>query len=915
MRRGKPPFFVSLHGDCNTPPFVTMWFRLSQIILRNRLLILIIIGLLTSVFAYFAATNVKPDTKFANMLPESVPERADHEYLKATFGEDGNIVVLGIEEVDIFQLDNFNAWYELGSKLKSIPGVDSVFSVAHLFKLEADVDSKTFVLAPVVSGSAINQIEVDSIKREIEQLPFYADLLYRYADGKHISLMMVALNLKKFNSNERGTVIYDIRDTVQLYAANFPKVRYSGIPYIREVVANKVQAEMKIFVGLALAITALILFLFFRSLRTMLACLAVVAIGVVWSLGTIGMLNFPISILMSVIPPVIIVIGIPNCIFLLNKYHREYSLHGNKILALTRIIQKIGNATFLTNTTTALGFATFMFTSSEKLQQFGLVASLNILMLFVISLCVIPIIFSYLNPPTDKHLRHLETRWVQFFVEVLVSLALKRRNAVYGVVLVVLTLSIVGMTKMKTTGNMASDLPQGDEVLDDLIHFEQKFGGVMPFEILIDSRKKGGATDKELIARIEKLQQLFPDYKLNGKPIFSTSLSVADAVKFANQALNFGDTAYYSLEMSSRDRLNLKKYLENSTNGTNVSNQFLDSNARVTRVSVQIADIGSNEMEDVIADMHLILDTLFNPDRKYVDSLHTALRNASEADKQQKLAAIFAYDPKLRFNVEEAYIGADTLLAPRFAEEDDLIYQFASKKGFADTLAKYIDLRRVEFKITGAAIVLARSTSYFLNNLIMSITIAILAISIIMSLLFKSWKMVLVSLFPNFIPLLFTAGIMGWFGIPIKPSTMLVFSIAFGISVDDTIHFLAKYRQELRHKVWDMKGCAISALRESGMSMIYTSVILFFGFIIFTFSSFGGTIALGVLVSLTLLVAMITNLVLLPSLLLSLNKLVTNKAFKEPYLEIYDEEYEIDLHELEVKVAPDDDIVKTTEIK
>jgi len=897
----------------DTRPALVMWFRLSQIILRNRLLILIIIGLLTSVFAYFAATNVKPDTKFANMLPESVPERADHEYLKATFGEDGNIVVIGIEGVDIFELDRFNAWYELGTKLKTIPGVDSVFSVAHLFKLEADNDTKTFNLVPVVGGMASSQSEVDSLKREIEMLPFYSELLYRYADGEHISLMMVALNLKRFNSNERGTVIYDIRDTVQTYAAQFPTIRYSGIPYIRDVVANKVQAEMKIFVGFALLITALILFLFFRSLSTMLACLAVVAIGVIWSLGTIGMLNFPISILMSVIPPVIIVIGIPNCIFLLNKYHREYSLHGNKILALSRIIQKIGNATFLTNTTTALGFATFMFTSSEKLQQFGLVAALNILMLFIISLCVIPIIFSYLKPPPDKHLRHLENRGVQFLVGILVSLALKRRNAVYVTVILVVTLSIIGMTKMKTTGNMASDLPQGDEVLDDLVSFEQNFGGVMPFEILIDSKKRGGATDKTLIANIEKLQAVFPNYRLNGKPIFSKSLSVADAVKFANQALNFGDTAFYSLEMSSRDRLNLKKYLENSTNGTNVSNQFLDSTARVTRVSVQIADIGSNEMEDVIADMHVILDTIFNADRKYMDSLHTAMRNADKESQLQVLKVIFEYDPKLRFNIEEAFISADSALAQRFAEEEDLIYAFADKPHFADTLARYINLRQAEFKITGAAIVLARSTSYFLDNLIMSISIAIFAISIIMSLLFRSWKMVLVSLFPNFIPLLFTAGIMGWFGIPIKPSTMLVFSIAFGISVDDTIHYLAKYRQELKHRVWDMKGCAIAALRESGMSMIYTSVVLFFGFIIFTFSSFGGTIALGLLVSLTLLVAMITNLVLLPSLLLSLNKLVTTKAFKEPYLEIYDEEHELDLSELEVKGDSSPYIAKPTE--
>jgi hypothetical protein len=866
-----------------------MWFKVARIILRNRIAILAIISVLTGLFGYFAFTNVKPDTKFANMLPPEVPERADHEFLKSHFSEDGNVLVIGVENVDLFELENFRAWYDLGRKLQTIPGIDSVFSVAHMFQLVADHDNKTFRLEPVTAVRPETQAEVDTIRKVVKEIPFYRDLLYK--DSGNISLMMVALNAERFNSAERGTIIFDIQDTVNLFTENLGSVRYSGLPFIREVVAKKIQQEMGIFVGLALAITALILFLFFRSLRTVLACLLVVAIGVIWSLGTIGMMDFPLSILMSVIPPVIIVIGIPNCIFLLNKYHREYAAHGNKVLALTRIIQKIGNATFLTNLTTALGFATFMFTTSDKLQQFGLVASINIIVLFLVSLCVVPIIFSFLNPPSDKHIKHLENKWVGLTVDKLIGLVTRRRNAVYFTAIVLIGLSIFGMSRMVTTGNMASDLPHGDPVLEDLIHFEEHFGGVMPFEILIDTRKKGGATDKDFLLNLEKLQQVFPAYRLDGRRIFSRSLSVADAVKFANQALNFGDSAFYSLDMSTRDRLNLKKFIENSTEGTNVSNQFLDSNARITRVSVQVADIGSLEMELVVNKMKTILDTIMNPDRKQMDSLHVAYKNAGGNEgRDTALSAIYQADPKVRYSLEEMYIRGDTALARRFAEETDLIYSYHANNGFADSLKKLLDERIYTFRITGTSVVLAASTSYLVDNLVVSISIAILIISLIMALLFRSWKMVLVSLIPNFIPLLFTAGVMGIFGIPIKPSTMLVFSIAFGISVDDTIHYLAKYRQELMHGQWDIRGCALRALRESGMSMIYTSVVLFFGFIIFTFSSFGGTIALGLLVSLTLLVAMITNLVVLPSLLLSLHKAITTRSFKEPYFEIFNED-------------------------
>ena len=129
---------------------------------------------------------------------------------------------------------------------------------------------------------------------------------------------------------------------------------------------------------------------------------------------------------------------------------------------------------------------------------------------------------------------------------------------------------------------------------------------------------------------------------------------------------------------------------------------------------------------------------------------------------------------------------------------------------------------------------------------------------------------------------------------PIKPSTILVFSIAFGISVDDTIHFLAKYRQELKANNWKIKRSVYAALRETGVSMFYTSIVLFFGFSVFMISSFGGTVALGGLVSATLLFAMLSNLLLLPSMLLSLEKEIANKeVLKEPAIDIIPEEDEV----------------------
>jgi hypothetical protein len=146
---------------------------------------------------------------------------------------------------------------------------------------------------------------------------------------------------------------------------------------------------------------------------------------------------------------------------------------------------------------------------------------------------------------------------------------------------------------------------------------------------------------------------------------------------------------------------------------------------------------------------------------------------------------------------------------------------------------------------------------------------------------------------------------MGYLDIAIKPSTLLVFSIALGIAVDDAIHYLSKYRYELKSSGHNIKRSVLRAVREAGVSMIYTSIVLFCGFSLFVFSDFGGTQALGLLVSFTLMVAMFTNLLLLPSLLLSFEKVATTRSFEEPLLDIMDEEEDIDLDELKLENTKD----------
>lgn len=877
-----------------------MWVFASRVILRNRIPFLVFVGCLAAFMAY-QIPNVQRDFKITGILPDDHPVTLDHLDFIDQYGHDGSAIVIGVQTDSMFNYEHYSDWRQLGIDISAIDGIDSVFSMASMYKLKRNDSIKKFEVFPLFPRPPANQADVDSIQAMIEAMPFYANMIMN--DTSNVHIMMVFLDGEKFNSNKRGTEVEEVAVIAEEFGARYNlKVRFSGLPYIRTVMTNKVKVELNKFIILAFSVTALILFLFFRSLKVVFFSMLVVSVGVVVSLGSIALFEFKLSMLMGLIPPLMIVIGIPNSVYLLNKYQADYMIHGNKIKAMSRVIQKVGNATFMTNTTTALGFATFIFTQSSLLQEFGIIASINIMVMFFISIFLIPIIFSYLPGPGPRSTKHLDTRWLKTIVNFLVHSTTNHRKLVYLTTVIVVGLGFYGLSRVVTTGSIVDDLPYDDPILADLNFFEDNFKGVMPFEILVDTKEPKKAVITSTLKKIEALQGILQEY-----PEFSRSVSVADAVKFAHQSFYDNPTKYFLPDRSNtskpmRDMFNLfmKKTAEDAKG---VGNAFLDSTGQTTRIAVSVADIGTIEMDSLLDHLKPRIDSIFNPDRPAIDSLMTAIMDDDVSNQRQDSLIRELFENYSRFSrfFVRAYTKGDSLLEYAVDDNFDTLYTFTGTQKFMNTLEEVHHDHFFEINLTGTSIVFLEGTNYLVKNLFISLVIAICIIAVMMALLFNSLRMVLVSLIPNLIPLLFTGAIMGYFGVPIKPSTILVFSIAFGISIDDTIHFLAKYRQELKSKKWDIKASVIDALKETGVSMIYTSIILFFGFIMFSASSFGGIVALGILVATTLILAMLTNLVLLPSLLLSLEKSITTKAFKEPLLEILDEEEDIELDELEVK--------------
>lgn len=787
-----------------------MWAVIARTILRYRAVFVWLI-LAFTYFMYQQSDNVRLSYEMARLLPHDSETQLDYNYFVDKFGESDNLMLIGVDIDSFFVYQKFSKWQKFSESLKTIDGVNNVFSIVDAVDLKKNEKQKKFESYKIFE-SVKNQADLDKSFEKYKQLPFYND---RFINDK-AAVLILNLDDKFIGSSKRKELISSITSLGDLYSKESTnKIYYSGLPYLRTTNSEMIRNEVRLFIILAMLVTAIILFLFFRSVKAMLISMLIVAIGVTWSFGTLAILDYEITILSALIPPLLIVIGVPNSIFLINKYHNEFKAHGNKSKALVRMIKRVGNITILTNTTTALGFATFILTSSQDLRQFGLVASLNIFAVFFLSLLLIPILLSYISPPKQRHTKHLDRKWIHYITTKIIYWVTHRREHIYVYTIIIAVVAFFGLLKMKTSGNITDDIPKDTEFYQGISFFEKNFNSVLPFEITIDTHRKNGMTRLSTLKKIDMMVDTLATY-----PQFSRSISMIDAVKFFKQAVYNGNSKYYELP-NSQEKNWLLNYADNSDISSTWMDTFLDEDKQVGRVSLQVTDIGTKEMKEIRTKLRGQIDQIFD---------------------------------KEKYNV----------------------------------------------KMTGSSVVFLEGTTYLVKNLFTSLFLAILLISLFMAWMFNSFRMVMVSLIPNLIPLLLTAAIMGYFGIAIKPSTILVFGIAFGISVDDTIHFLAKYRQELKYN-GNIRKSVKKAIRETGVSMIYTSIVLFFGFSIFITSQFGGTIALGLLVSLTLMIALLSNLVLLPALLLTLEKSIFEEAIQDPLAEILDEEEDIELKELTFK--------------
>jgi predicted RND superfamily exporter protein len=766
------------------------WEKLARIILKNRIGILGAIVAIT-IFLAMQWKNLGMTYTEANLLPKKhIVNRQYTDFLNK-FGEEGNLIVIGFKDSHFFTPKAYAAWDELMTGLKNAKEVELVVSLNDLKKLEKDTIGEKFQLAPLIDQKqTVNPQYLQKIKHELfNDLPFYEGLLFNKESGSIRSA--VYLNKKIVNTEARKIFILEnlVPKIEQFEKKTGIDLRVSGMPYIRTINADNMKGEIALFIGAALLTVSLIFFFFFRSYRATFISIFILLFGVMWSFGTLGLFHYKITILTAIIPPLIIVIGITNCIFLINKYQQEIKIHNNQAKALQRVISKIGVSTLMTNLTTAAGFATFMITGNDLLFEFGLVTSINVISVYLLTLFVVPIVYSFMSVPKEKHLYHLSKTYISSLLDWVEKMVKDKRKPIYVIYGLLLVFSVIGVSQMKVSGSLIGEMPKSASFYKDILFYEKEFHGVMPLEIMIDTKRKKGAMKLSTMKKMDELQQTIAEIPELSKPV-----SIVNLVKYSKQAYYNGNPEYYQLP-TSQEQIFILAYAKNATKNSkdNLMKSYVDSTGQYARITTFMKDIGTEEMANVEAKLHKKIDKIF---------------------------------PKDHYKVT----------------------------------------------LTGKALVFQKGTSYLVDNLIESLIFAIFMIAGLMAYMFRSVKMILVSVITNILPLCITSGLMGYFGIPLKPSTILVFSIAFGISVDNAIQFMAKYRHDLIANDGKVKKSVMSAIRETGISTFYTSVVLIFGFAVFTLSSFGGTIALGGLISCTLLFAMFANLLVLPALVLTFEK-------------------------------------------
>ncbi len=707
------------------------------------------------------------DFEFEKFFPNNHPDSKAYAQHTKQFGYDNDYLHIILEEKGgLFNEDFLSRASQFERSLLKIEDVENVYSplsLQHVIKSPTGI-----IIFPLIHSEKPTEYQLRQDSIRIFGNPFYRSAFSE--DGDAISIY---LNHAHFGDQKRSVKLLNaIKAKAEKY--EIEHIRLVGKLSAAGVFISYIQNDFLKFLIGSLVLSFGLLLLIFRNFKSALLPFLISLLSIVWLFGFIGMVDFKINLLSSLLPPILFFVSMSDAVHLMNALKKSDNPDlGDRLKNALKIVWV---PTLLTSVTTAIGFLSLIWINTEPVQLLGVFAAIGILIAFVITFTFGLLIASITTYSSTSKTLEIPRGWLSFI--------LNQKRPVLVVVLIVILLLIPGIGRLKINSYLLDDLPEDSQVRLDFEYADNNLGGSKPYEVRVEVADTTlSIWDKKVMDEIVKIEE----YLLYEYPIAKVQ-SPATIVKFLNMVNNGGLNQNYDYPESDRGYL-----------------QTLRLKERI--------------------------------DPKRLDKLVT---------EDSKVGRLIGFFPELG------------------SYETDL-----RNKKMLDYLNESIDREVISYQITGTTYLIDKSHELLSINLLKGLLTAILVIGIILGLYFKSWKLLIISLIPNIIPLVMVSGVLGWLGISLKMTTSIIFTIAFGIAVDDTIHMMSYY---LKNKEKDAKQRMQFTFTHAGSAMLITSIIMSAGFSLYLFSNFGATYYLGLFVSLSLLIALIIDLTILPILLIQFQK-------------------------------------------
>ncbi len=790
-----------------------------KVILKYRIPILILlIGVTVLIGANIR--NLERDAGVSALMPEDDP---DYVYWKASediFGSSEQVVI-GITAQDtIYTQETIELVHELTQFFEGMEDVDTedVMSLTAVNDMEGTEDE--LLIEPLIDTEEIESLDqaaLQAVQARVRSNPLFAGKLVSTDEQ---STVVIAPTFTEVTMKEaRATVLKaKVEAKVAELQKKYPEVEIylSGMPIQTAYISEYMQQDIRRLFPLAILVVMLMLFFLMRSVYGMVLPILVTIFSVVWTFGFKSWLNSPLTIVETIIPIMLIAIGCADGVHLISEFLELVKKGCGTREALLETMRLLGLPVVLTSVTTGLGFAALVTSPGVSIKNMGIFLAFGVMVAMVFSLLFIPTVLSFYkkkNLPGLRKPRRFDdpknlrtTPKFEQFMGKIGTQVLKHNVAVSIIGMLFLTISIFGVINIKVEADEFKYFKKDNHLRLATEKIQRNLGGVTSLDIVIEGNEMDAVKDPKLLKAIENFQRFVEQQKL-----ISYTLSLPDYIKRINFALNGNDPRYERLPRET-ETVEFQEY--ETINGEDM----LVSKTEKISGFEQVAQF-------------LLLYEMGGGD---------AIENF--VDDEYRQTRIIA---RLRDNSTQQLEKVLAQIQPYF---DEHFAEF-------DVNVKYTNhyVRKV-------------MSGLIIRSQIYSIITVFVAILILMSVLFRSFPVGMITSVPVFIAVLFNFAVMWILGITLNIGTSIVASIGMGVGIDYTIHYFSRFKLLLKESP-SYDTALLHTIVETSRSILSNAAAVALGFLVLIFSEYNAILSIGWITALSMVTTALSSLIVLPALL------------------------------------------------